>query len=223
MAGSALVNVGESADGDQGTRARLVTAAVEAFSASGYDGVSVREIERQAGANRGLVAYHFGSKEALWQESVSWLMARFHDEFVPYQETFREVSPAERERVLLIVFTRFCAKYPQYFRLLVLEGDVESERTSWFVEQHLRPTIAFFNRVVGRPMGESAGSDLVAHFAFMGTAAMVFAVPAFSRMMFGVEPTDPGFLDVFVHVAARVGTLLPQLFEDAVNAQRTVS
>lgn len=218
-----MASRGEFVDADPGTRSRLVAAALEAFTTSGYDGVSLREIERQAGVNRGLVAYHFGSKEALWQEAVNWLMARFHDEFVPYQETFREVSAAERERVLLMVFTRFCAKHPEYFRLLVIEGDIESERTTWFVEQHLRPSIAFFNRVVGRGEIKRSADDLIAHFAFMGAAATIFAVPSFSRMLFGVDPGDPRFLDMFVHVAARLGTLLPQLVEDAVEAQRTVA
>jgi TetR/AcrR family transcriptional regulator len=221
MAKGALISVGESSNADGDTRSRLVAAAVDAFSASGYEGVSVREVERQAGVNRGLVAYHFGSKEKLWQEAVNWLMARFHDEFVPYQDTFREVSAAERERVLLIVFTRFCAKHPQYFRLLIIEGDVDSERTAWLVEEHLRPAIAFFNRVAGREMGVSSAVDLISHFAFMGVAATIFAMPSFSRLMFGLEPADPRFQDMFVHVAARVGTLLPQLADEALRAGRT--
>lgn len=57
---------------EEKTRGRLVLAAVESFTSAGYDGVSVREIERRAGVNRGLVAYHFGSKEALWKETVAW-------------------------------------------------------------------------------------------------------------------------------------------------------
>jgi AcrR family transcriptional regulator len=43
----------------------LIAAALKAFTPAGYDGVSVREIERKAGVNRGLVSYHFGTREVL--------------------------------------------------------------------------------------------------------------------------------------------------------------
>jgi TetR/AcrR family transcriptional regulator len=57
-----------------GTRERLLISAVQAFSSTGYDGASVREIERSCGVNRGLIAYHFGSKEDLWRACVDLLL-----------------------------------------------------------------------------------------------------------------------------------------------------
>jgi hypothetical protein len=62
--------------------------------------------------------------------------------------------------------------------------------------------------------------DVVSHLAFTGLAATVFAVPALSRMLFGADPTDPAFLDMFVHVSSRVGQLLPQLVAEAVALQQ---
>lgn len=49
-----------------GTAASLLVAATELFARRGYDGASVRDITREAGANLAAVGYHFGSKEGLW-------------------------------------------------------------------------------------------------------------------------------------------------------------
>ncbi len=191
---------------DDNTRARLVAAAVAAFTSTGYDGTAVRDVERQAGVNRGLAAYHFGSKEALWKEAVVWLMARFHEEFERYRDVLAEVSPSERVRVLYRVYARFSARYPQYFRLLMLECDQPSDRTAWLVDEHLRPAMEFFNRVTGRPaLSESSEADAIAHFLFIGAAAAISVMPALSRSMYGVDPTAPGVIDAHVEAVAHLG------------------
>jgi len=47
------------------TKAGLITAAGELFAEHGIDAVSVRDIARKAGANIGLIHYHFGGKDGL--------------------------------------------------------------------------------------------------------------------------------------------------------------
>ncbi|HVX23146.1 MAG TPA: TetR/AcrR family transcriptional regulator [Acidimicrobiales bacterium] len=197
------------------TRTRLLLTALDVFASRGYEGTSIREIERFAGVNRGLVAYHFGSKLALWRETVNWLMDRFHEEFVPHQEVFRHLSPAERERTMLGIFVRFCSKYPQFFRLLIIEGDHVSERTEWLVSEHLVPIKAFFDRLSGRLVHDDAPSESVWYFGFVGVAATLFAVSTLSEMMFGVDGTDPDTFDTAVSVATQVGLALPNLTEAA--------
>jgi TetR/AcrR family transcriptional regulator len=50
------------------TKARILEAAVEEFSAKGYAGARVSEIAARAGVNQQLIAYYFNSKEGLHQE-----------------------------------------------------------------------------------------------------------------------------------------------------------
>ncbi len=52
------------------TKDRLVDVAGRMFAERGFDGVSVREIIRAAGANLGAVTYHFGGKDGLFEEVV---------------------------------------------------------------------------------------------------------------------------------------------------------
>ncbi|MGC4031931.1 MAG: TetR family transcriptional regulator [Tepidisphaeraceae bacterium] len=48
----------------------LLNTAEALFSASGYDGVSMRDLTREAGVNLAAVNYHFGSKEQLFQAVI---------------------------------------------------------------------------------------------------------------------------------------------------------
>jgi AcrR family transcriptional regulator len=185
-------------------RDRLLAAAVAVFSVVGFDGASLRDIERRAGVNRGLAAYHFGGKAELWQSAVSWLMDRFHDEMSDYQDVLRVVSPRERGRVLVRVLVRFAAKYPEYFRLLLLEGAERSDRAKWIAEEHVRRHIDFFHRLAGTGGLQDSEREAIAYYSLLGAASTVFAVPEQCRQLFGVDPSDEAFVDL---MADRVADL----------------
>src|SRR3954469_9108574 len=52
------------------TKQRLVLAAAELFAAKGFEGASVDEITKRAGANRAAISFHFGGKEQLYIDAV---------------------------------------------------------------------------------------------------------------------------------------------------------
>ena len=51
----------------QATKQKLLRAALASFSTQGYAATSTRHIETAAGVKRGLINYHFSSKQALWE------------------------------------------------------------------------------------------------------------------------------------------------------------
>lgn len=195
----------------QSARDRILIAAVSAFSRTGYDGSSLRDIERQAGVNRGLAGYHFRSKEELWRASVSWLMDRFHEELERYQDVLRVVSAQERGRVLLRVLVHFAARYPEYFRLLLLEGSDFSDRSEWLAREHIRRHIDFFRRVADAGDLEDPANEAMAYYSLLGAASTVFAVPAQCRLLFGFDPSDDAFVE---QVADRVAALYLSVVPD---------
>jgi AcrR family transcriptional regulator len=180
----------------ESARDRLLTAAVSLFSAVGFDGASLRDIERRAGVNRSLAAYHFGGKPELWEAAVSWLMDRFHDEMARYQDVLRVVSPQERGRVLMRVLVRFAAKFPEYFRLVLLEGSQDSDRSKWIAEEHVRRHIDFFHRLAGTGELQDSEQEAVAYYALLGAASTVFAVPEQCRQLFGLDPSEEAFVEL---------------------------
>lgn len=53
--------------GENPTRTAILNVAERCFAESGYDGTSVRDIQRDAKANSGAVFYYFGTKQALFE------------------------------------------------------------------------------------------------------------------------------------------------------------
>lgn len=56
----------DATDRGEGTRQRLITAALAVFGRDGFDGVSTRCIARAANVNVAAIAYHFGGKQGLY-------------------------------------------------------------------------------------------------------------------------------------------------------------
>src|SRR5437870_13817504 len=76
---------GQTADG---TRERILAAALAVFAARGFDGARTRDIAERAGANLGLIKYYFNDKERLWKAAVSRAFAEL-------QADFAEAAPAD--------------------------------------------------------------------------------------------------------------------------------
>lgn len=60
----------------EGTKERILTAAIEVFSDVGFAGARIDAIARKAGCNKQLLYHHFGNKEALYDAVLSSVLAR---------------------------------------------------------------------------------------------------------------------------------------------------
>jgi AcrR family transcriptional regulator len=194
----------------QSSREALLEAGLEAFTTRGYDGASVREIERRAGVNRGLVAYHFGTKLELWYAAVDWLMGDFLQELDRWREPLELYSPADRRSILVKLYVKFVAKRPEYLRMLVLEGRELTARSEWFFERYVRPVTAFYQEVSGRS-DLSAEQATVEHFTLIAAGGLIFAMPAYCESIFDVDPTGPSFIERFANAMAGLAASPPRL------------
>ena len=66
-----------------GTRTQLIDAGLRLFAIHGYDGVTTRQLSRQAGANLAAIAYHFGGKQGLYRAVLEKLVADTEPRFGP--------------------------------------------------------------------------------------------------------------------------------------------
>lgn len=183
-----------------GTGERLVNAALEAFSTTGFEGTSARQIERMAGVERGLVGYHFGSKQVLWNRAVDALFDRYTDELESLRVALRDVSRRERASAMLMAYARFNARNPEFFRILVIEGHVKSERSERLA-RHLRRAMAVFSDLT--EMSDAIPIDTaIRWFQVIGAAGALFSLSVHAEQTFGTTLHDPEFIDRFAAALA---------------------
>ncbi len=72
------------------TKARILDAAIEEFSAKGFAGARVSEIAARAGVNQQLIAYYFDGKEGLYRE-LGRRWRRYEAQTVPDDMDFAEM------------------------------------------------------------------------------------------------------------------------------------
>lgn len=163
----------------QETHENLLAAAVDLFSERGYDGASTRDIEAAAGVNRGLIAYHFGSKEELWKEAVDGVFLESRKDYEGFSEVAEGLSPRARLEFVIRAFVRFCARHPELHRIMVHEGKTRSWRIEWLVERHVRPyfelTKSAYEAARAAGLAPALPHEHV-HYVLVGAAALAFAV-----------------------------------------------
>lgn len=78
-----------------GTRDRILDAAEKLFAESGYDGVSLRQITREAGVELALANYHFGPKLELFRAVVQRRADAINSERLAELEKLPHGAPIE--------------------------------------------------------------------------------------------------------------------------------
>jgi len=101
------------------TRDALVASGRLVFARRGFDGASVREITREAGANLGAITYHFGSKRGLYEAVLTTGLS-------PVVERVAAVAsgpgaPIHRLGQVVEVFFEYMGANPDLPRLLLQE------------------------------------------------------------------------------------------------------
>lgn len=192
----------EKPEGDTPTRDRLLAAALSLFAAHGFEGVSMRDVEREAEVNRGLAAYHFRNKEGLWRAAVDVLIARWSKELESTEAVLWDLPPAERVRLLLLAFTRFSARNVEFFRMFVL-NDASKGPHARYLDDQFASSMRFFRRVSGGPGPSATPEDeAIVVLATWGAAATIFALKGVCLNVFDVDPEDPAFRERAAQVVA---------------------
>lgn len=97
-------------------RARIVTAALEAFGAAGYDGTGLERIAETAGVTRAVLYDHFASKKALYLDVLTE-QSGFFLGHVGASIT-GEGTPEQRMRSTMDAVFSYAERYPHAWRLL---------------------------------------------------------------------------------------------------------
>jgi AcrR family transcriptional regulator len=192
------------------TRDQLLDAAIRMFASAGYDASTTRQIEAAAGVKRGLIVYHFGTKENLWKAAAAWMSDRAALELQDAERGATNVDPVGRLRYFVRAYVRFCARHPEVNRLMVREGMDNDWRLEWLVEHSVR---RWYERV--RQVFDQATALGVApvmayqHFYYIltGAAALIFSMAPEAKRLTGIDTYDESV--VSAHADALAELLFP--------------
>jgi AcrR family transcriptional regulator len=179
------------------TREQILDAAFRAFAIHGYDGVSVRMLNRELGVSHNLIHQRFGSKRQLWYDAVDRAFgAQISELATTFDPTLTD--PLEQLNHAIRRFVRYSAEHPELLGLMNIEGRIESERLDYIYDNYVAPALGPLGRLLEfltsqrrvRPIGLRALFFLIAH----GAAAPFTLVPL-ARRLDDVPPLDPPELE----------------------------
>ena len=169
---------------------KILQAALRAFATHGYEGVSVRTLNRELGVSHSLISGRFGSKQDLWYATVDWafapLAARLQSGFDPTL-----TDPLEQLRLTIRTFLLYSAEHPELLGLMNIEARQNTDRLAYIYDTYIEPTLAPVGRLLDHcaSHGRTRPISLRAfHFLLAHGGAAPFTLAPLARHF---EPTDP--------------------------------
>ncbi|MEV6424422.1 TetR/AcrR family transcriptional regulator [Streptomyces sp. NPDC051662] len=123
----------------------VMTAAIEAFSVHGYNGVSLRTVNDELGVSRNLLYQRFGSKADLWRAAVDWAFRPLVEHLEAMDD--ESADPMVRLRVLIRSFIEYSATRPYLARLVTVEGAAVTDRMEYLYQHYIGHVRARFSPV----------------------------------------------------------------------------
>jgi AcrR family transcriptional regulator len=131
----------------ESTRREILQAALEVLAKDGPESLSVAEVARRAGVNRGTAYQHFPTREDLAHATAGWVSERIYEEFYGDFEALSEANEVYPSDLAMKRLSDFAMNNPELSRAWLF--DVMSTRGS--------TTDKFWTRYV-KELGEFAHS-----------------------------------------------------------------
>jgi TetR/AcrR family transcriptional regulator len=172
---------------------QILDAAFRAFATYGYDGVTVRTLNRELGVSHNLIHQRFGSKQGLWYAAVD---RAFSQQVTQLATAFDPTlaDPLDQLNHAIRRFVRYSAERPELLGLMNIEARVDSERLDHIYDNYVAPALAPLGRLLHhlhkegriRPISLRALFFLIAH-----GAAAPFTLAPLARRFDEADPRDP--------------------------------
>lgn len=185
------------------TQRKIIKAAVEEFAQNGFEGASTRNIAAAAGLQHTLLTYHFNSKEGLWREAISSLLADYKEAFEARLQGLRGVDDATAIRLIHEDFIRFSATNLDFHRMMAHVASSPSPQLDWLFEEYLRHTFDVRAKLIrgAQKAGRFVDGDPYhLEYIFIGAATRIYMLAGEVEKIMGRSPFTPEFIDEHVRV-----------------------
>lgn len=162
---------------NDGTREKLLLAALELFGLYGFEGVSTRKLAEQAGVNLQAINYYFGTKRGLYNAVADYLIERLQtrigerraivlDRFAEAQSGDRPIDIVEARTILVMLAETMLTLFATdesavWVRYMVREQAEPTEAYDRIYSGFLQPVLAAARHLVGLLIGENPASERV--------------------------------------------------------------
>jgi TetR/AcrR family transcriptional regulator len=190
------------------TLEQILDAAFRAFATYGYDGVSVRTLNRELGVSHNLIHQRFGSKQRLWYAAVDRAFGQQITELATaFDPTLTD--PLDQLNHTIRRFVHYSAERPELLGLMNIEGRIVSERLDYIYDNYIAPALAPLGRLLEhlhselriRPISLRALFFLIAH-----GAAAPFTLAPLARHFDNTDPFHPDQIAAHAALTADVIT-----------------
>ena len=175
----------------------ILAVALKQFATLGYEGASLRTINRELGVSHNLIYQRFGTKEDLWRAAVDYgfggLINELHAGFDPTIS-----QPLEQLRLSIRRFIVYSAAHPELLSLMNSEGRQDTERLRYIYKTYIEPSQAPIVRLL-RHLADEGTIRPISHrsFFFLVTkgGASVFSLVALATLLDPTPPNDPAAIE----------------------------
>jgi len=189
------------------TQERILTAALAVFAERGFEASSVSLMAERAGVGQSLVVYHFHSKEDLWVATVEWVLGRFLERLRPSVEALQGLDPATRLSLIFQDFTRYSARNPELFQVLIDANKRGGPGLARVAENQLRPVYERLRELIEAAQKAGAvpaGDPALIYYALVVIGSALFSLNREFELLTGRDPLDPDIVEAQASLLARL-------------------
>ena len=193
----------------------ILDKALTMFATVGYDGMSLRTLNRELGVSHNLIHQRFGTKDELWRAAVDFGFGRLvRDMQALFDPTLSE--PLEQLRLAIHRFVAFSAAHPELVALMNIEGRQDTDRLSYIYDTYIEVGL----RDVARLLTHLADEGVIRpirlrdfHFLLAHGATAPYSLAPLATKFDPSSPCEPTAIEEHAQLVATVlveGLRLPR-------------
>ena len=184
----------------------ILAVALKQFATLGYEGASLRTINRELGVSHNLIYQRFGTKEDLWRAAVDYGFGGLVNELqAVFDPTISE--PLEQLRLAIRKFLIYSAAHPELLALMNNEGRQDTERLRYIFTTYTEPSQVQVVRLLDH-LAEEGVIRRISHrsFFFLVThgGAAPFSLVPLAKLLDPTSPNDPAAIEEQANIVSTV-------------------
>jgi len=184
----------------------ILGTALDMFATVGYDGMSLRTLNRELGVSHNLVHQRFGTKEELWRAAVDFGFGRLIREMQGlFDPTLSE--PLEQLRLAIRRFVVFSADHPELVALMNIEGRQDTDRLSYIYDAYVEVALKDVARLLSHLAGEGVIHPIplrTFHFLLAHGATAPYALVPLATKFDPASPCEPAAIEEHARLVSTV-------------------